>query len=942
MNTSNVVTGVVAVLFVGAVCRSALAAETTPPTVTGITPAPDAVLSSPPPSVVVAFDEEVDAETVNLDSLRLVRSGGDGTFTDGNEVEVAPASVTRTGASGDEAMMDLAGASMPDDVYKATVVGGPPPALSFDGADDLVDCGDILNDVTVPFTVSAWVNRTSGGEMGVLASDETNHYDGFWLMVNGDDTLQVSYGDATGTGGPDRRSKSGGATVPVGVWVHLAATVRGPTDMSIYIDGVDAGGAYSGTGGAMAHTGQPLRIGVRTPWGPLWFQGMIDEVRVWDVARTQAEIQEDMFKSVPPGTPGLAARWSFNEGTGQTVADSSGNGLDGTLGADASVASDDPSWATPGAPVKSAVADLAGNLLDGDGDTFAGGDFTSTFTITGNAPAVDSTSPYDGEPDVDVFSSVSVAFSEPMDRPTVESAFSVLPDVPGSFSWSGGTMIFRPSSRLYDNTAYTVTIGIAALDWAGDPIAGDYVFSFTTTDVLSSGEPLPAGYIGHILHLGTQRQDRILGGDIDADYFAQAGLGSETVQRPSEGIAVNLAPATTTETPMVWTPHVYDGGNNYWCMNYANEYTMYWAIYVISPSEREAQLHYHVDDDAAAWIDGQHIFTEYGPDFGVNRDFMLPGGVSLLLFKFAEHSGDDFVHFSIQHRDGSAMTDLRYTLRDPVMPQIESRWPEADATDVSRWTYVLIRFTKPMDVTVDPATAAGITGGAAAGTWEWVGNDALVWTPTSPLDATTTYVVTVDPLVARDLAGNWLDGASSFTFTTGEVAGTPSVTGVDPSEGETGSVIVDLHVTGAGFESGAIAPVPGAVPFGGHYYEYLAGPAGWHAARDDCVAKGGHLVTISSAEENAFVWGLAPPGDRWIGLSDEATEGVWQWVTGEPVGFVNWAAGQPDDFNGTEDYAHMWPTTGDGAWNDIVVSASYPYVLEFEPVPPEVMLSMSG
>jgi hypothetical protein len=287
------------------------------------------------------------------------------------------------------------------------------------------------------------------------------------------------------------------------------------------------------------------------------------------------------------------------------------------------------------------------------------------------------------------------------------------------------------------------------------------------------------------------------------------------------------------------------------------------------------------------------------------------------------------------------MTDLRYTLRDPLMPQIESHWPEVDATDVSRWTYVLIRFTKPMDVTVDPSTAADITGGAAMGTWEWVGSNVLIWTPTSPLDATATHVVTVDPLIARDAAGNCLDGANSFTFTTKAAAGTPSVTGVDPSEGETGSVVVDLGVTGTGFESGAIAPVPGAVPFGGHYYEYLAGPAGWHAARDDCVARGGHLVTISSAEENDFVWGLAPPDSRWIGLSDEVSEGTWVWVTGGPLAYTNWEANQPDNSIGIEHYVHLWPDAG--RWNDAgSPPTALSYVCEYEPAPPEVRLSMSG
>lgn len=64
---------------------------------------------------------------------------------------------------------------------------------------------------------------------------------------------------------------------------------------------------------------------------PREFMGKIDEVRVWNVTRSQAEIQATMKSQLKGNEPGLMAYWKFDEGNGTTAADSSGNGNTGTL-----------------------------------------------------------------------------------------------------------------------------------------------------------------------------------------------------------------------------------------------------------------------------------------------------------------------------------------------------------------------------------------------------------------------------------------------------------------------------------------------------------------------------------------------------------------------------------------------------------------------------------
>jgi hypothetical protein len=58
--------------------------------------------------------------------------------------------------------------------------------------------------------------------------------------------------------------------------------------------------------------------------------GTVDEVRIWSVARSQAQIQGSMNTEMTSPTTNLAGRWGLDEGTASTIADSSGNGFGGS------------------------------------------------------------------------------------------------------------------------------------------------------------------------------------------------------------------------------------------------------------------------------------------------------------------------------------------------------------------------------------------------------------------------------------------------------------------------------------------------------------------------------------------------------------------------------------------------------------------------------------
>ena len=103
----------------------------------------------------------------------------------------------------------------------------------------------------------------------------------------------------------------------------------------------------------------------------------------------------------------------------------------------------------------------------------------------------------------------------------------------------------------------------------------------------------------------------------------------------------------------------------------------------------------------------------------------------------------------------------------------------------------------------------------------------------------------------------------------------------------------------------------------GHIYHLLAA-SNWTDAEAEAVLLGGHLVTINESAENQWVADTFSGGGSrllWIGFNDIAVEGVWEWVTGEPVTFTAWDVIQPDNV-GNEDWAHLNHTGGPYTWND--------------------------
>lgn len=131
-----------------------------------------------------------------------------------------------------------------------------------------------------------------------------------------------------------------------------------------------------------------------------------------------------------------------------------------------------------------------------------------------------------------------------------------------------------------------------------------------------------------------------------------------------------------------------------------------------------------------------------------------------------------------------------------------------------------------------------------------------------------------------------------------------------------------------------LAQIPGSMgevvnPSNGHTYHILE-ESTWTDAQTAAIGLGGNLVTIDDQAENDWVFQTfgnwaGQPRDLWLGLNDIANEGTFEWVSGGPIPYTNWASGQPDNYiwndpvNG-EDHVHMYgfgSQYGPGLWNDM-------------------------
>ena len=120
-----------------------------------------------------------------------------------------------------------------------------------------------------------------------------------------------------------------------------------------------------------------------------------------------------------------------------------------------------------------------------------------------------------------------------------------------------------------------------------------------------------------------------------------------------------------------------------------------------------------------------------------------------------------------------------------------------------------------------------------------------------------------------------------------------------------------------------------AITFNGHSYKVFNESKTWQEAKEYCESVGGHLATVASETENNFIKELVVSNNyknAYLGATDEVTEGIWKWVTGEEFNYTSWGKGEPNNEGRREHYLLF---NSNGSWNDIP-NEEWPFICEWD------------
>ena len=335
----------------------------------------------------------------------------------------------------------------------------PGAALDFDGVNDYVNIGTqpALN-FTGNFTVETWVKQAAGitqnypafiSNWTISGSAES----GYWL--GGDAAGHAVFYYSDGTNGHWIVST---ANIDNGAWHHVAGVNNAGT-FEVYVDGILSGSAV---GPPVAYT-LPIATWLGSDAANELLNGQLDEVRFWNIARSQAQIQSTMNCEIPTTTLGLIANYHFNLGQAGannagivTVLDATCNSFNGTL-TNFTLSGNTSNWAAPGAVVSGSSCAVSATSCS---NTWKGGSTiwtnASNWTIgvpTGSTDAVIPTTPVNGNNFPLITGAVAV------NDLTVQSGATTMVNATGVLTLNGvlanaGAIIIQNGGNFMQNGTY--------------------------------------------------------------------------------------------------------------------------------------------------------------------------------------------------------------------------------------------------------------------------------------------------------------------------------------------------------------------------------------------------------------------------------------------------------------------------------------------------------
>ncbi|KPA09314.1 hypothetical protein MHK_010483, partial [Candidatus Magnetomorum sp. HK-1] len=281
-------------------------------------------------SVVLSITSS-DSSLINDSTISIAGSGSNiYTYTtSANAVETVSIEYTPVAnAHGRVTLTVSASANGEVSTQTYAVIVSPPGSgngLNFDGVDDYIDLPDNVW-FNGDFTVESWVYLKSYSDWCRLIDIGIGQPSDNIIIVlssatSGKPCFDIFNG-ATGT------SVSSPEQIPLNQWVHIAATSSGSVG-KLYINGY-----LVGTNNSMNQATNVLRTNAyiaKSYWTDPSTNAAFDELRIWNLARTEDQIHSGMCKKLRGDETGLLAYYRFDHSSGTTLTDLTGNGYDGIL-----------------------------------------------------------------------------------------------------------------------------------------------------------------------------------------------------------------------------------------------------------------------------------------------------------------------------------------------------------------------------------------------------------------------------------------------------------------------------------------------------------------------------------------------------------------------------------------------------------------------------------
>ncbi|AMV39250.1 Copper resistance protein CopC [Planctomyces sp. SH-PL62] len=624
-------------------------------------------------------------------------------------------------------VLDISGQGNDGEIVNAnrTFLGKYGSSMFFNGKDAQITVPDSASlKLSSGMTLEAWVLPTTvNSAWQDVIYKGSNGNNSYYLQATTSSNAKPMGG---ATVGGSARNAYGAKPISLYSWSHLAVTFDGAATR-FYVNGAQV--ATTAGSGTIKATDGALQIGGDSYWGR-YFNGLIDEVRIYDTALTQSQIKKDMATPIgktPPiltdqtaptvtsrtpgtGSSGVAAGSKVSATFSEAVQagtisfalkSASGATVAATVAYDAAsrTATLTPSSALSGSTTYTATLsgakDAAGNLMAATSWSF------TTAAVDKTAPTVTSRTPGTGSSGVAAGSKVSATFSEAVQAGTIsfalKSASGATVAATVAYDAASRTATLTPSSALSGSTTYTATLS-GAKDAAGNLMAATS-WSFTTAAVDKTAPTVTSRTPG------TGSSGVAAGSKVSATF-------SEAVQAGTISFALKSASGATVAATVA-----YDAASR---------------TATLTPSSA---------------LSGSTTYTA-----------TLSGA--------KDAAGNLMAATSWSFTTATILTDQ-------TAPTVTSRTPGTGSSGVAAGSKVSATFSEAVQAGTISFALKSASGATVAATVAYdAASRTATLTPSSALSGSTTYTATLSG--AKDAAGN-LMAATSWSFTTAAVvAPTPS------------------------------------------------------------------------------------------------------------------------------------------------------------------------